>query len=1389
MKATTKAKAKAKEKDKKAGEGGGAAPPEVAKQKSEVRAALKSDAKAGQIAVGSAQAPAEKEADALAKTALAKEPKAEEEGPPGGGGRDPPVAALVTGSAPLVRRVSDDQPSTDELTAVPPLDGKLADVSVSQDEEVEFEETTGNDWSTMDSAGAIRMRRDGAPAAAFRAPRHVAAHIRSARGGPMPGGMRRDFERRFGARLDHARVHVDPRITRTLKARAFAYRGGIWLRSAADLGNRDLMAHETVHVLQQTQIRPLPPARHLLPRHREGPTVRRDYEPDNGVLERQAERVADRFDGYGVIKMIAGRRLFTGVSVDNSAVPFVGAVMTFIGQGETFDQMKQSGSLEDGFRYMKEQQERYDISWDRVRRTFSQAWDDFELTAPIESLERSFGQFFRDLFRFTAAILGKIAELIAEALVISFGPAGREVWEKIKMVGDVLWDIVQAPLEFAKNMIRAIVQGTVLFGQHIWEHIKKGFLAWILGPFAQMGITLPDKLDLKGIMSIILQVLGLTYGQLRPRIVRKLNPRGELKVGVVEKMIEVVQLIRDEGIVGVWRKIMEYVQNLQSAAIEAIKGWAIRAIVQAGLGLLAKWTNPAGALIGILKAIYNLIMFFIERKDQILAFADSVFQSIAKIARGQLSEAAQKVEDSLAKTIPIIIAFLAKLIDIPDVVGAVRGFITKIRDKVHRAFDKMLDWVVSKVKKLFARLVSRFKRQSGDPEDALVLQGKSHTMTLEAGQGPQRRLMIASEPTKMTADYLESQLAILDAVCTEPITTELGPKLRNCVTKLRALEREERTLSGKSSPNRDGPTIDVERKAVLAEIKTLLQEGTLKSVLSKEEQDSGEVEADQLAADHIVSGTDVREDQKDQVKLDANAPRFRFVILNDKAEGEGFAGPWKVAGAVREQVKAKLAESGSDARYLIELDHNPEHQIMWRLAFLETDPIEEREGEGAKEPEPMFPGLAAQYGGNPKSETECERDRGHGAMALATRREVNTSEINKQAGAVSEFKQATVWDDKRQRFRIRPDLEAWPAFAPMVLDAANQHHTALTENYQKFLAEKDSDESTVDAVRRNGPQIIGVTQGYLSGMTMTGPTLGGGGGSYSGVGMRADPVEAELITGPYADAKAKKGELSPQFGAALQTHHMIEQSVLGKLQESATGLTIGAVVKEPGAIEGFAPSVDPIASLTAALQGKTGEDGTPVDAGAEFGAISNQSGLNAISVFPQGKDIKNQGFAVNVLSQVNQLAGSQQPDEAVGRVEAAARSAADTYLDRIDAAIGVQYGAFGDTVGAADLKAARKAIRGEMTEYLHQGGAADAVKAGLTEAVELAGGRVFDRFSELQAASMTKITPNDPGHPEYNPSPGVEMPSPRMVYVGLRQRQTALTREKVIAENRAIWAA
>src|SRR5690606_27615353 len=165
-----------------------------------------------------------------------------------------------------------------------------------------------------------------------------------------------------------------------------------------------------------------------------------------------------------------------------SAADYVGAFMRFIGAQDTFEQMKQSGALERGFAEIRTGLVRHDITWERVRTTFARAADEFDWLSPVASFRAIFLPFFNDLLAFGGTVLRVIAELVAEAFVIGFGPMGRQVWEKIRGIRDTIQLIVADPMRFAQNLIRAVARGIQGFGERIWEHIKAGLLAWVLGP-------------------------------------------------------------------------------------------------------------------------------------------------------------------------------------------------------------------------------------------------------------------------------------------------------------------------------------------------------------------------------------------------------------------------------------------------------------------------------------------------------------------------------------------------------------------------------------------------------------------------------------------------------------------------------------------------------------------------------------------------------------------------------------------------------------------------------------------------------------------------------------------------------------------------------------------
>jgi len=98
--------------------------------------------------------------------------------------------------------------------------------------------------------------------------------------------------------------------------------------------------------------------------------------------------------------------------------------------------------------------------------------------------------------------------------------------------------------------------------------------------------------------------------------------------------------------------------------------------------------NPVGAIVQAVITIYNLVQFFIERAQQIAAFVNSIFDSIAEIAGGNIQKAVVAVENSLAKGLPVAIGFLASLVGIGGITSKVKDIIQKIRKPIDKAVGK-----------------------------------------------------------------------------------------------------------------------------------------------------------------------------------------------------------------------------------------------------------------------------------------------------------------------------------------------------------------------------------------------------------------------------------------------------------------------------------------------------------------------------------------------------------------------------------------------------------------------------------------------------------------------------------------------------------------------------
>jgi hypothetical protein len=296
-------------------------------------------------------------------------------------------------------------------------------------------------------------------------------------------------------------------------------------------------------------------------------------------------------------------------------------------------------------------------------------------------------------------------------------------------VAGVIGDIIAHPIRFLENLIGAVKQGLDQFVGNIWTHLKKGLLTWLFGEVAKAGITLPDTFDLKGILMFLAQVLGLTWANIRARAVNILGAKvvGLIEKGaaVIQKAIEIYNVIKDEGIAGVWHLIQDKVEEIKGQVMDAISGMVIDEVITAGIKWIIGLLNPASAFIKACMAIYDIVTFFIHHWNDIVGLVTAVVDNLAMIVAGNIGAAAGLVEDALARAIPTAIGFLASLLGLGDLGEEIKGILEKIREPVNLAIDWVLtnvikpviDAVEGGIESLFGKKGEDGKEDTRSPEE------------------------------------------------------------------------------------------------------------------------------------------------------------------------------------------------------------------------------------------------------------------------------------------------------------------------------------------------------------------------------------------------------------------------------------------------------------------------------------------------------------------------------------------------------------------------------------------------------------------------------------------------------------------------------------------------
>jgi hypothetical protein len=426
------------------------------------------------------------------------------------------------------------------------------------------------------------------------------------------------------------------------------------------------------------------------------------------AILRPLAAMAEGTAGYDLLKAVIGRDPITGDAVPRTAETLIGPFMRLIGQEEVWENIKRGNAVARAWAWFQGALSGLLGFVTRLPSLFIAALRSLTIE-DIVLLSRAFGKLIAVFGDFAGRFFSWAGQQVMRLLEIIFEVVAPGVMPYIRKAMGAFRTIIANPVAFIGNLVRAGVQGFRQFASGFLGHLRRSLIGWLTGSLSGAGIYIPQAFDLREIIKFVLSVLGVTWQNIRGKLVRVV---GETAVGAMEQGFDlVVTLVRD-GPAAAWEKIRESLGNLRDMVMGQVMTFVKTRIVEAAITRLVTSLNPAGAFIQAVIAIYNTIIFVVERLRQIGQVVASFIDSISAIAAGAVGAAANRVEQTMGGLLTLVISFLARLVGLGNVSQVILNIVRRIRAPIDRAIDRVVAWIVAT-----ARSLGRFVAQTGVPQD------------------------------------------------------------------------------------------------------------------------------------------------------------------------------------------------------------------------------------------------------------------------------------------------------------------------------------------------------------------------------------------------------------------------------------------------------------------------------------------------------------------------------------------------------------------------------------------------------------------------------------------------------------------------------------------------
>lgn len=501
------------------------------------------------------------------------------------------------------------------------------------------------------------------------------------------------------------------------------------------------------------------------------------------VLMQRLSAWARTVRGYALVTVIIGKDPFT-----DEVVPFTmenvikGFFSLMEGGEEQYNQLKESGAIDRTVAKITAAVNRLNMTPAAIVQLFIDLWNSFsisDLMDPIGCFMRIIERFGEPIGRLIAFVI-EIVKIVIEAILIVMNFPFDLINNIITRAMAAFENIKRDPVAFLKNLLRAIKQGFIQFFDNILQHLIQGLVGWLMSELRDAGVPELTDLSLRGVIAWVLEVLGISMEKIweklaaHPRIGPQRVARIRSMINTLEGIWTFIRDVQERGMAAIWDKIQEQLSNLWNTILDAVKNWVMEQIINRIVTRLLSMLDPTGimAVVNSVIAIYNAIQSFIKYLREMLEVINSFVNGVAEIAEGNITTAANYLERTMARAMPVVIGFLANQVGLSGIGRRVGEMIERAREMV----DEALTWLVNRAVDTGMSLIDRVMAMGASARDAIVNaltpwrnaeqpftteSGEQHRIYIEVRNG-RPALIIASDPSPVLAflNYWETRPGI-----------------------------------------------------------------------------------------------------------------------------------------------------------------------------------------------------------------------------------------------------------------------------------------------------------------------------------------------------------------------------------------------------------------------------------------------------------------------------------------------------------------------------------------------------------------------------------------------------------------------------------------------------